>query len=58
VRLVRLARSATRGDHLVSGGDKAGNEEGADVAGGADDDDSDRRVAGVAMKSTAGARVG
>jgi hypothetical protein len=38
--LIGLARSATGGDYFVSGGDEPRNEEGADVAGSADDDDS------------------
>jgi hypothetical protein len=40
VGLIGFARSATRGDYVVSGGDQPRDEEGADVAGSADDDDS------------------
>jgi hypothetical protein len=42
--LIRLARATTCGDHLVAGGDEPRNQIGADVAGGADDDDSDGGV--------------
>lgn len=38
MRLIRLARSASRGDYFVSGGDEPWNQEGADVASSADDD--------------------
>lgn len=41
---VGFARSATRGDYVVSDGDESWNEEGADVAGSADDDDSNGRL--------------
>jgi hypothetical protein len=43
VGLIRFARSATNGDYLVSGGNEPWNQEGADVAGSADDDDSNGR---------------
>jgi hypothetical protein len=44
VGLIGFARAATRGDYLVSAGDKPRNKEGADVAGSADDDDSNGRL--------------
>lgn len=40
MRLIWFARPATGGDYLVSAADEAWYQEGADVAGGADDDDS------------------
>lgn len=42
--LIGFARSATRDDYFVSGGDEPWNEERADVAGSADDDDSNGRL--------------
>jgi hypothetical protein len=42
--LIGFARSATRDDYFVSGGDEPWNQEGADVAGTADDDDSNGRL--------------
>ena len=41
---IGLAGPATGDDYCVSGGDEPRNEEGADVAGSADDDDSDGRM--------------
>jgi hypothetical protein len=41
---VGFADSAARGDYLVSGGNEPWNQEGADVAGSADDDDSNGRL--------------
>ena len=45
VGLIGFACSAAHGDYFVSGGDKPRDQEGADMAGGADDDDSNGRIA-------------
>ena len=42
--LIWFARSAAQGGYFVPGGDEPRDEEGADVASGANDDDSNGRI--------------
>ena len=46
MRLIRFPLSATYSDDVVSGDDETRNEKGADVAGGANDDDAPGRQRG------------